>query len=296
MELLQLQYFVEVAKQKSVTRAAELLQVSQPSLSQTIHRLERELGAKLIEKQGRGIQLTAAGRRFYTQITLALNSIRYAAEDVHRDRLQGNITLGTYMPVSVLLPCIQAFSRENPDVTFTILSMTDSHILQSELMDGILGYNMSNTMGFRERMRLGSVPSIQIVPIDHAPPANGSSYTLSDLQKDVFVSLVLPGQHDEEIFSEFARVGIAPDIRYRTNSSLIKQELLEAGLACGFSNEILGALYRKTGKYRVHHYSRGSYRPDIILTWRSNEVLSLAAQQFKAFCGQWFRTAGTKTK
>ena len=64
MELLQLQYFSEVVRQKSVTKAAQLLHISQPALSQTIRRLENELGVKLFEKSGKGIQLTA--NRFHT--------------------------------------------------------------------------------------------------------------------------------------------------------------------------------------------------------------------------------------
>ena len=99
MELLQLQYFSEVVRQKSVTKAAQLLHISQPALSQTIRRLENELGVKLFEKSGKGIQLTAKGRRFYSQISPALGSIHSAAEDIKSDRLQGNITLGSYLPL-----------------------------------------------------------------------------------------------------------------------------------------------------------------------------------------------------
>ena len=50
MELLQLQYFVKVARLGSITKAAHELQVSQPSLSQTMRRLENEMGFKLFEK------------------------------------------------------------------------------------------------------------------------------------------------------------------------------------------------------------------------------------------------------
>lgn len=289
MELLQLQYFSEVAKQGSVTKAAQILHVSQPALSQTIRRLEKELNIRLFEKNGRKIRLTGAGAKFYTQISMALNRIQNAAEDIQNERLQGNVSLGTYMPLSPLLPCIQSFAGLHPDVTFTFLSMTDSHILQTELMDGILGYDISNTMGFRERIAITAVPRNQIVPADHPMPETGPSYQFLEMESDYFVSLILPGEEDEEVFREFASAGIVPNIRYRTNSSLIKQEILEEGFACGFSNTILTQMFRDTGYYRIHSYPPESYLQAVTLAWRSNETLSPAARKFKEYCRQWFQ-------
>lgn len=196
MELLQLQYFSEVVRQKSVTKAAQLLHISQPALSQTIRRLENELGVKLFEKSGKGIQLTAKGRRFYSQISPALGSIHSAAEDITSDRLQGCITLGSYLPLSPLLPCIQEFSALNPDVTFNLLSLTDTYSPQADQLDGILGYAHSNSLGLSER-RLVAVYSCQYaVPAQHTPPADGCHYTLNELKNDSFVSLYLPGNQE----------------------------------------------------------------------------------------------------
>ena len=64
MELLQLQYFVEIAKLESVTNTAKKLRVSQPSLSQTMRRLEKELGTKLFKKEGRRLKLTPRAGSF----------------------------------------------------------------------------------------------------------------------------------------------------------------------------------------------------------------------------------------
>ena len=64
MEMHQLRYFAKVAELGNVTRAAEACHVSQPSLSQQIAKLERELGQPLLERLGRGVRLTEAGRLF----------------------------------------------------------------------------------------------------------------------------------------------------------------------------------------------------------------------------------------
>ena len=64
MKLRQITYLLAVVEEGSFTRAAERLSVAQPSLSQQVRALERELGGPLLERMPNGVQLTAAGRAF----------------------------------------------------------------------------------------------------------------------------------------------------------------------------------------------------------------------------------------
>ena len=64
MELLQLKYFQMAAKMQNFSRAAEELNISQPSLSMTIAHLENELGAELFNRKGRNVVLNEAGEAF----------------------------------------------------------------------------------------------------------------------------------------------------------------------------------------------------------------------------------------
>ena len=81
MSLQQLQYFVAVAEEEHVTRAAERLHVSQPPLSRQIQALEDELGQPLFERAGRGIVLTAFGRYFATQASAILDHVANVLAD-----------------------------------------------------------------------------------------------------------------------------------------------------------------------------------------------------------------------
>src|SRR5688572_9847748 len=84
MSLQQLQYFVAVAEEQHVTRAAERLRISQPPLSRQIQALEDELGQPLFERRGRGIVLTEFGRYFATKATAILDHVASVLADSKR--------------------------------------------------------------------------------------------------------------------------------------------------------------------------------------------------------------------
>ena len=84
MELRHLRYFEAVARERSFSRAAERLHIAQPPLSRQIRQLEDELGAQLIDRQARPLQLTPAGRFFYEQVVQLLGRVKEAAEATRR--------------------------------------------------------------------------------------------------------------------------------------------------------------------------------------------------------------------
>src|SRR5947207_3226573 len=85
MELRHLRYFVAVAEAGSLTVAAERqLHTSQPSLSRQIRDLENQVGAQLLRRSARGIELTPAGRAFLDHARLVLSQVEAAAEAARR--------------------------------------------------------------------------------------------------------------------------------------------------------------------------------------------------------------------
>ncbi|HCX65847.1 MAG TPA: hypothetical protein DHN33_11640 [Eubacteriaceae bacterium] len=96
MDLIQIEYFVEVADKLSFTRAAETLHISQPALSKQISLLEKELGVILIERKHRSIELTECGRIFLNEAKQLQAQVQKMIRKVHRAKngTDGTINVG----------------------------------------------------------------------------------------------------------------------------------------------------------------------------------------------------------
>jgi LysR family hca operon transcriptional activator len=127
MELRHLRYFVAVAEEGSLTVAAERrLHTSQPSLSRQIRDLENEVGAQLMIRGARGIELTAAGRVFLDHARLALAQVEAAGEGARRaaEPAKQSFALGflTGQEIDWLPEAIRLLRDELPNLEITISS------------------------------------------------------------------------------------------------------------------------------------------------------------------------------
>jgi DNA-binding transcriptional LysR family regulator len=116
----QLRYFVTVAEEGQITRAARRLNLAQPALSHAIAKLESELGLELLERHPRGVTLTSAGEKFYEKARLAVTAASDAAQSARAfSRAQsGTIEFGFVgTPPGLDSPApLEAFADMHPDI------------------------------------------------------------------------------------------------------------------------------------------------------------------------------------
>src|SRR5712664_652713 len=142
MELRHLRYFVAVAQEGHITRAAEKLHIAPPPLSQQIKALEAEIGAPLFVRHPRGVALTDAGRSFLADAEAVLLAVDRAAARARRTARgeTGRIAVGftTSAPFHPLVArAIREFRAKRPDVSFG-LEESSSADMVSGLRDGRL--------------------------------------------------------------------------------------------------------------------------------------------------------------
>lgn len=127
MLLRHIRYFLAVAEHGNFTRAAEVLHVSQPTLSQQIRQLEDALGVQLFDRSGRTVRLTDAGTAWRQHARQALQDIAAGTRALHdvQELTRGALRLGlTPTFTSWLLgPCIGLFNERYPGITLDIREM-----------------------------------------------------------------------------------------------------------------------------------------------------------------------------
>ena len=131
MELLQLRYFLTVARMLNISRAAQYHMIPQPAMSQTISRLEKELGKPLFDRQKNKLTLTREGQAFLNSVTASMAELDTAVQSIHcdSDTLQGELTLLVQQHRGTIVDCIAEFRKKYPDVSFRIFYIQDRNKL-----------------------------------------------------------------------------------------------------------------------------------------------------------------------
>jgi DNA-binding transcriptional LysR family regulator len=220
MELRHLRYFIAVAEEGHITRAAERLNMQQPPLSQQIKALEQEIGAQLFRRKPRGVELTDAGRAFLDEARAILARLDHAVATTRRTARgeQGRIAIGftSSAPFHPFVPrVIRAFREMYPLVALQLEEAGTSELveaLRDEHVDAaFIRSPVSDPLGIvvhplLEEEMIVALPSMHISALESVPPL----ITARD-RTDAALPPVTPSADkvDETLAGEYAP---APDI------------------------------------------------------------------------------------
>src|SRR5687768_8325510 len=132
MELRHLRYFIAVAEEENVSRAALKLHVSQPALSRQVRDLEEELGFLLLERSAKSVRLTDAGRAFLTEARAVLQRTDEAVKTARAVATRGGELHVGYAPslTARMLPAtLRAFQAELPEVRVKLHDFSTEEML-----------------------------------------------------------------------------------------------------------------------------------------------------------------------
>lgn len=188
----QLECYVQICKEGSFTKAAEVLMISQPTLSQQIRFLEGEVGTPLFERVGRGVKITAAGEIFYEKALSVMRLIEESKKETYelRNARTNNLLIGiSPMAFFCLIPRFLEFHEHYPDITlnFTSAEDTSQQLLNSSIDIGITDKHEPNKE--IHMMHLYKEEQALVVYADHpwADRTVISFQELEDLESALFV-------------------------------------------------------------------------------------------------------------
>lgn len=195
MELRQLRYFVAIVDHGSLSRAARVLHIVQPALTQQLQQLEEELGAMLLHRSSQGMQATDAGKIFYQHALAILKQVSDAKSAVNQstDKPSGTVALGIPQSASGALafPLLTAVRAAFPDIVFQLTEELTGHLTE-QLASGRLNLAILFDDGQLTKFANRALVEEEMMFITRCDSQFACKRKTISLEKAVQVPLILP--------------------------------------------------------------------------------------------------------
>lgn len=278
MELQQLQYFLVAAQYEHITKAANSLKIAQPALSQSIKRLEAELGVKLFDRKKGGIELSAAGKLLVQElkpIMKSLDSLPRKLSEASKKQHQ-TIHLNVLAASTLVTDCIIAYKAEHPDVNFQFVqsqSATDYDLCITATLPR--RNSTTDQMVLEEKFYLAVPASSRYASykeIDLREVAEEGFIVMSDIRPI------------RTICDQFClEAGFAPDIVFESMNFESVRSLISAGLGVGFWPEYSWVNAELTKNVVLLPIRSPECTRDIIISYNEQFSESEIAREFYEF-------------
>ena len=243
MELGQIEAFVEAQRRGSITRAAETLELTQPTLTARLRGLERELGTPLLVRGRRGVTLTPAGRRFLPRAQAALEAVRRGVADTRsaREARGGFLTLGLASDLALYLApaALARFARTHPDVEVTVRSGRSRAVAEALRADEIEMALVSQLIVFTE---LASRPlfteDVPVVVGRGHPFAKRARVVIDDLARSGLIVRDPSAYLHTLTMAFFAQAGTAPRVLMELDNTEACKRVVLAGFGAALLPEM----------------------------------------------------------
>jgi len=294
MELLQLQYFLTVARLEHVTEAARSLHVTQSSLSKTIQRLEEDLGVPLFDRTGRKLRLNEFGSSFLRRVERALFELEQGKQEISDLSRAEHSTLELAVTTASTLPNIlREFRKKRPDIQFHVQMLTMEEMV-TLLHRGEVDYCLSSPPLQGDDIECQVVfidPILVAVPKGHRL-AERSSVSLTELRDEWFVG-VKRGYGTRDLVDSICKsAGFSPKYVYEGDEPARLSALVEAEIGIAFipSTARFSREHIKYLQVENHELVR-----EIALLWHRDRYISQAALEFREVVVEYFGSISRQT-
>ena len=282
MEINQLRYVCAIAETGSFSRAAERCRIAQPSLSQQVLKLEKDLGAKLFDRLGRGVRLTEAGRAFVPRARSILQQMEAARSSVADNNagVSGSVSVGVIPTIApYLLPGYTArFTKKYPEAKLRIVEETTPILVESlrDLSIDLAILALPLRYKDLEWFPIRTEPLFAVLPKDH-PRASAESLALADLRGESFVML-----RDGHCFRDLSLAActharITPNIAFESGQFSSLLGMVAAGVGISLIPEM--AIDKNAGCRYVRLRDARATRTIVVAALRGR-TFNLAQQAF----------------
>lgn len=274
MEMHQLRYFVKIAEFQNFTRAAESCHVSQPSLSQQISKLERELGHPLFERLTRKVVLTDSGKILYEHATQILSLVEAAEVRIHdaAEIGRGRVTVSAIPTIApYLLPRIlDQFTKQYPKAYIEVNEDVTEESIRKCLAGDIDVMLLARPFD-DDNLRVEPLFSEELLVVlgrDH-PLAEKKELLLEDVETEQFVLLNEAHCLSDNILSFCNQRSFVPTVSCRGSQLATIQELVSLGRGISLIPKMAKDLDQSESR-QYRSLAKNPPQRDIVMAWNKN--------------------------
>ncbi|MDQ0058602.1 LysR family transcriptional regulator [Paenibacillus harenae] len=290
MDLRQLKYFVAIAEEGQITRAAKRLNMEQPPLSRQLKLIEEELGVTLFDRGGKGLKLTDAGRLLMEKAESLLFQFDDAIREVQEteEGARGVLSIGSVVSCISLLPKqIERYRELYPHVTYKILE-GDHFYLGEQLEKGAidlivarLPFEAQSIVSDYTVLPLPSDPFVAVIPSSWTELSSRQSINMVELAQFPFLTLKTDKtlRMHEQVVNECRRHGFEPNIICECSSVAIIMSLIAAGIGTTvFPKSVLSSF--PSDVVKMLRIEDADFQSGVGILWLNDRYLPKRAQYF----------------
>jgi len=292
LDIRHLTYFIEVANQRSFTKAAQILHITQPSISKMIKLLEEELDVILFYRSAKQIQLTDAGKALLHQAQQIVNSFENLtselADVIHSKK--GAITIGLPPMVGARFfpKIISSFTSLYPQISLTLLEV-GSQKVHLGIDDGSLDIGvvmLPVDEGLFEVIPIIDEPLMLIVHPDHIL-AQRSIIELSELKDEDFISFRKSFTLHDNIINRCIESGFNPKIAFKSSHWDFIAEMVAINFGIALLPKTICQDLDST-RIKIIPLAEPMIHWELGIIWKKDRYLSFAAKEWIKFASAHF--------
>ncbi|EJQ62841.1 LysR family transcriptional regulator [Bacillus mycoides] len=237
MDFRQLYYFKEIVKQGSISKAAEVLHIAQPPLSQLLKKLETDLGTTLIHRYRQKWELTATGEILYqyaNQMLMQIQDVKQQIQEIEQG-IGGTVSIGVSSTCSnMLIDYVSTFRTQYPNVKIKIVTGNSEELLkrlEQREIDVALLLRLGNSEQYEMKI-LKKQPTAVIIPSSWATSFSSQHVTIEQIAQFPFIMLgAMEGlSFNEDLFKVFDEHQVKPNIIIECKDIRMVVALVSRGL------------------------------------------------------------------
>ena len=274
--------FYVVAKNKHMTKASEELHISQPAISQSIKKLENQLGGTLFLRSNKGMQLTNEGKMFYEYVKGALELIGNAENEFtsFKDLSKGEIKVGcsTTLTKLILIDALENFHKDYPNININIVNGLTSNLI-NDLKLGKLDFVIFNESNVKENnLYLEKIKELKQGFVYNPDYYTDNVKTFSDLNK---LSLILQnGDSNSRKLLDY--IALQKHVKLIPRMEVVSQELISefANIGLGVGFVIIDLANRNFKNLKELEINKTIPNINVYLALNKSVLLTFASKKF----------------